>query len=118
VAAGAGLALLCTVLLSLAIDRGAQDLPASPRSFVIWYWAAGLAGGGVWGALRPYRTTLARYLVSGAVLGAVVVSPLGVLIPLDERSSIDWRASLMLALAGVPAGVFLGFTAWLRKLWR
>ena len=47
-----------------------------------------------------------------------MISPLGVLIPLDERSSIDWRASLMLALAGVPAGMFFGFTAWLRKSWR
>ena len=117
VAAGAGLALLCTVLLSLAIDRGARDLPASPRSFLIWYWAAGLACGGVWGTLRRYRTTLARHLLSGAILGVVIVSPLGILIPLDERSSIDWRASLILALAGVPAGVFLGFTAWLRKSW-
>ena len=118
VAAGAGVALLCTLLLSLAIDRGAQDLPTSPRSFVIWYWAAGLAGGAVWGALRRYRTTLVRYLVSGAVLGAVIVSPLGVLIPFDDRSPIDWRLSLVLALGGMPAGVFLGFTAWLRKSWR
>jgi hypothetical protein len=115
VAAGAGFAFLCTVLLALAIERGARDLPTSPRSFLIWYWTAGLAGGAVWGALRQRRTHLGGYLASGAVVGAVVVSPLSVLIPLDEPASFSFGMLVMAAVAGAPAGALLGLLLWLRR---
>jgi hypothetical protein len=112
---GVGFALLCTVLLAIALERGAQDLPASPRSFLIWYWVAGLAGGGVWGALRRHRKSLLTYVISGVLVGAVIITPLAVLIPIGERTSIDLETLLITAVAGVPAGAVLGLMAWLRR---
>jgi hypothetical protein len=97
------------------LERGVRDLPASPRSFLIWYWTAGLAGGAIWGALRRRRTNLPGYLLSGAVVGAVIVSPLAILLAIDEHSAVNLAMLFMTAAAGIPAGLFLGLTLWLRR---
>ena len=115
VAAGAGVATLCTVLLALALERGARDLPAAPSSFLAWYWAAGLVGGAVWGVLRRRRNSLVGYLVSGAAVGPVVLVPLGVLIPLGEHASVDAMFLFLTALVGIPVGTIIGLMLWLRR---
>jgi hypothetical protein len=50
------------------------------------------------------------------VVGAVIISPLAIVVPLDEHASVNWGMLVITAFAGVPAGAILGLMVWLRRV--